>query len=76
MFDLQEQELDWLARHIGHDIRVHREYYRLHESTLGLANVSKILTVVDEGKISQATEKSLNDIEVEIGNGKLKNESL
>ena len=76
MLDLQEQELDWLARHMGHDIRVHREYYRLHESTLELANVSKILTVVDEGKISQATEKSLNDIEVEIGDGKLKKDSL
>jgi len=61
---------------MGHDIRVHREYYRLHKSTLELAHVSKILTVVDEGKISQATEKSLNDIEVEIGDGKLKKHTL
>ena len=37
VLDLQEKELDWLARHMGHDIRVHREYYRLHESTLELA---------------------------------------
>ena len=40
VLDLQEKELDWLARHMGHDIRVHREYYRLHESTLELAKVS------------------------------------
>ena len=34
ILDLQENELDWLARHLGHDISVHREYYRLHESTI------------------------------------------
>ena len=47
VLDLQEKELDWLARHMGHDVRVHREYYRLHESTLELAKVSKILALVD-----------------------------
>ena len=35
LLDLQEKELDGLARHIGHDIRVHREYYRLIESGAG-----------------------------------------
>ena len=25
IIDLQENELDWLARHLGHDITVHRE---------------------------------------------------
>ena len=79
VLDLQEKELDWLVRHMGHDIRVHREYYRLHESTLELAKVSKILALVDclrkqctglklalmdEGNISQAIGKSLNDIDV------------
>ena len=79
VLDLQEKELDWLARHKGHDIRVHREYYRLHESTLELAKVSKILALVDclrkqctglklalmdEGNINQAIGRSLNDIDV------------
>ena len=35
LLDLQEKELDGLARHMGHDIRVHREYYRLIESGAG-----------------------------------------
>lgn len=51
VLNLQGQELDWLAKNMGHDIRVHQEYYRLHDSTLELAKVSKIPTV-DEGKIS------------------------
>ena len=27
ILDLRENELDWLARHLGHEITVHREYY-------------------------------------------------
>ena len=67
VLDLQEKELDWLARHMGHDIRVHREYYRLHESTLELAKVSKILAVVDEGTIPQAIGKPFNEVECDAG---------
>jgi hypothetical protein len=26
VLSLEEKELDWLARHLGHDIRIHREY--------------------------------------------------
>ena len=87
VLDLQEKELDWLARHMGHDVRVHREYYRLHESTLELAKVSKIIALVDclkkqctglklalmdEENINQAIGKSLNDIDVPGG----KNEQI
>jgi len=64
ILDLQENELDWLARHLGHDITVHREYYRLHESTIELAKVGKILTTVDEGKTSQWAGKSLDQIDL------------
>ncbi len=31
---LKETEVDWLARHLGHDINIHREVYRFHESTI------------------------------------------
>ena len=65
ILDLQENELDWLARHLGHDITVHREYYRLHESTIELAKVGKILTTVDEGKTRHWAGKSLDDIDLD-----------
>ena len=45
--ELNETGVDWLARHLGHDIRVHREYYRLQTSTITLAKVSKMLIAVD-----------------------------
>jgi len=67
ILDLQENELDWLARHLGHDIRVHREYYRLHDSTIELAKVGKLLYTVDEGKTSQWAGKSLDEIDLNSG---------
>ena len=35
--------MDQLANFLGHDIRIHREFYRLPEKTLQLAKVSKVL---------------------------------
>ena len=49
VLDLEDKELDWLTQHMAHDIRVHHEYYRLHESTIELAKASKILAAVDKG---------------------------
>jgi len=63
--DLKENELDWLAKHMGHDINVHRQYYRLQESTLELAKVSKLLLAVDSGRASQFAGKKLDEIAVE-----------
>ena len=65
LFTFIENELDWLARHLGHNITVHREYYRLHESTIELAKVGKILTTVDEGKTQHWAGKSLDDIDLD-----------
>ena len=65
ILDLQDNGLDWLACHLGHDISVHREYYRLHESTIELAKVGKILTTVDERKTRLRAGKSLNDIDLD-----------
>ena len=47
VLSLKEHEIGWLAKHLGHDIRTHREYYRLHDSTIELAKVSKLLLATD-----------------------------
>jgi hypothetical protein len=59
---LTENDVDWLARHLGHDITIHRDFYRLHESTLELAKVRKLLLAVDCGNIKNLAGKSLKDI--------------
>ena len=62
---LNEIEVDWLARHLGHDIRVHRDFYRLQHSTIELAKVSKILLAVDTGKAHKWAGKSLPEINID-----------
>ena len=54
----QVLSLNWLSRHLGHDVRVHREFYRIHESTIEIAKVSKLLLAVDGGKTSKGGKKS------------------
>ena len=63
--DLSENDLRWLADHLGHDISVHREYYRLKESTVELSKVSRILLAIDEGNASKFMGKKLSEIAVE-----------
>ena len=60
--DLRDNELEWLSRHLGHDINVHRKYYRLQEHTLELAKISKLLLAVDNGSADKWAGKTLDDI--------------
>ncbi|XP_050505686.1 uncharacterized protein LOC126892429 [Diabrotica virgifera virgifera] len=62
---MSENEYDWLARHLGHDIRVHREFYRLHESAVELTKVSRLLIAVDKGEASRFAGKRIEDISIE-----------
>lgn len=65
LFNLSENEYDWLARHLGHDIRVHREFYRLHESAVELIKVSRILLAVEKGNVNKFKGKSLDEINLD-----------
>ena len=49
VFDLKEGEMQWLANHMGHELHIHRDFYRPHESTVEIAKVSRILMAVDSG---------------------------
>ncbi|XP_045076268.1 uncharacterized protein LOC121566168 isoform X2 [Coregonus clupeaformis] len=64
LLNLKENEMDQLATFLGHDIRVHREFYRLPESTLQLAKVSKLLIAIEKGRLPYLQGKGLDDIEV------------
>lgn len=64
VFGLDGVDLDWLARHLGHDISTHREYYRLHDSTVELAKISKLLIAVEKCDPSSWKGKSLDSIDL------------
>jgi hypothetical protein len=62
LVDMNESEMGWLANHLGHDIHVHKEYYRLPQTTLEMAVVGNLLMAVDEGRAHQFKGKNPRDI--------------
>ena len=64
ILNLQENELDTLARFMGHDIRVHREYYRLPEETLQVAKISKLLLKMEKGGFGLSAGETLDSLEL------------
>ncbi|XP_038063145.1 uncharacterized protein LOC119733850, partial [Patiria miniata] len=66
LLSLKENVLDMLASYMGHDVRIRREFYRLPESTLQLAKVSKVLLMMEKGETSKYKGKSLDEIDVSL----------
>ncbi|XP_066515340.1 uncharacterized protein [Hoplias malabaricus] len=65
VLNLKENEMDQLANFLGHDIRIHRQYYRLPESTLQLAKMSKLLIAMERGALSEIQGVQLDDIVID-----------
>ncbi|KAJ1521805.1 hypothetical protein ONE63_003440 [Megalurothrips usitatus] len=65
LLNLRENELDAVAAYMGHDIRVHRQYYRLQEDTMQLAKVSKLLLAMEGGDIKRLKGCNLDNIQVD-----------
>ena len=61
LLQLSDTEMDVVARFMGHDIRIHRSYYRLPERTLYAAKVSKILLAMERG-MGEFAGQGLNDL--------------
>lgn len=60
---MTECELQELARHMGHELSVHRQFYRLQEDVTELAKVSKLLLAVESGKAHNFAGMTLDDID-------------
>ena len=65
VMNLRDNELDVLARFLGHDIRVHREYYRLTDETIQVAKVAKLLINMEKGGHGLLPGQTLDTLEVE-----------
>ena len=64
ILNLRKNELDQLAQFMGHDVRVHRESYRLPNDILQTAQVVKVLMAMENGSIGDYRGKNLTDIDV------------
>ena len=65
VLNLTDTEMDQLANFLGHDIRIHREFYRLPDKTLQLAKISKVLMALEQGSLSDFHGKNLDEIEID-----------
>lgn len=61
---LDEHDQEQLATFLGHDLRVHKEFYRLPSGALQLARLSKIFTLMDRGQITAGKNLSLAELDV------------
>lgn len=50
---------------MGHELSVHRQYYRLQEDVIEMAKVSKLLLAVEMGKAHTFSGMSVDDIRLE-----------
>ena len=73
ILNLREHELDQLARYMGHDIRIHRDFYRLPHDVFQTAKVAKILMAMESGSIGQFKGMNLEDIDIGPNEGKSAN---
>ena len=63
--DLTENDLRWLADHMGRNLDVHRNYYRLKDSTAELSKVAKLLLAIDKGHANKFAWEKLSEIKLQ-----------
>ena len=49
LLDLDNQELEQVARFLGHDIRAHSDYYRQTDKTFQVAKIWKLVFTMEHG---------------------------
>lgn len=64
ILSLTNGELEQLANHLGHDVNVHKQYYRLPQEILFLAKVSKVLIAAENGQLAKYKGKSMEEMNV------------
>jgi hypothetical protein len=69
ILNLKEHELEQLAKFLGHDIRIHRNFYRLPNEVIQTAKVSRILLAMETGNISKYSGKTLDEIDIHDDDG-------
>ena len=65
LVDMDENEMGWLAQHLGHDLHIHKEFYRMQESTLEMAVMNNLLVAIDEGRAHKFKGKNFRDISLQ-----------
>lgn len=65
LLSLSHGETEWLSNHLGHQVEIHKDVYRQHESTVELTKISKILLAVEQGQVSRYKGKTLQEMDLD-----------
>jgi len=63
--NLNDGELGWLCQHLGHELKIDKDFYRQHEGVVEVTKVGKMLLAVDAGVVSRFSGKKLSDISLQ-----------
>ena len=63
--DLNLSEIEWIPNHLGHNVDIHQEYYRLHHNTIELSKVNRLLLAVDRRKGEAFKGKRLDEKQID-----------
>ncbi len=66
VLSLGPEEQEWLARHLGHDLQVHKDFFRLPSNVIELSKISKLLIASEKGQLHQYQGKSIAEMSLEV----------
>ncbi len=67
---LKDNELEFLADTMGHDLRVHKRYYQLPDNVRRVAKLSKLFLAMEKGILHKQQGKSLDNLDISEIDGK------
>jgi hypothetical protein len=68
IINLKDNELDLLAQFMGHDIRIHRSFYRLPNDVLQTSQLAKVFLLLENGELAEHKGKSLSELMMAVTN--------
>ena len=64
LMNLDSNQLEWVCNHLGHDVEVHRQFYRLPNEVLQVCKISQLLLASEQGQVHRYANKTLDEIDV------------
>ena len=56
--------LEWLTRHLGHSVNIHKIHYRQQSRAIELGKVAKVFIHMAKGTLADQKGKSFEEMEV------------
>lgn len=63
MMALPKYQLEWVAEHLGHDLAIHKKFYRQSIDTVETTKIAKVMHLVDNCKMHEAVGLNIEDID-------------